>query len=140
MSASISHAQEGPRYSHTDPTIISGVRVIDGLGNKPKENQDILIVNGKIAAIGSAGSLDAPKGALKIDGAGMTAMPGLIDPHIHLMGDWANGTLPETNTNRRTTTSPYSKLCPPISIRASRRCWIPEVLKSGLSRCEDGST
>ena len=75
------------RYSHTDPTIISGVRVIDGLGNKPKENQDILIVNGKIAAIGSAGSLDAPKGALKIDGAGMTSIPGLIDPHIHLLGD-----------------------------------------------------
>jgi imidazolonepropionase-like amidohydrolase len=90
----MSYAQEGPRYSHTGPTIISGIRVIDGLGNAPKENQDILVADGKIAAIGPSGSLDAPAGALKIDGKGMTAMPGLIDAHIHIQGGWANGLIP----------------------------------------------
>jgi imidazolonepropionase-like amidohydrolase len=88
------HAQEGPRYSHTGPTIISGIRVIDGLGNAPKENQDILVANGRIAAIGPSGSLRAPNDALEIDGKGMTALPGLIDMHIHLQGGWANGTIP----------------------------------------------
>lgn len=87
------YAQEGPRYSHTGPTIISNVRVIDGLGNAPKENQDIVITDGKITAIGLSGSLHVPEDALKIDGTGMTAMPGLIDMHIHLKGGWANGTL-----------------------------------------------
>ena len=53
------------KYAHTGPTIISGIRVIDGLGNAPRENQDILVSGGK----------------------GMTAMPGLIDMHIHLNGE-----------------------------------------------------
>ena len=84
-------AQDGPRYSHTGPTIITGVRVIDGLGNAPVENQDIVLAGGKIAAIGRAGSLKAPSGAIEIDGEGMTAMPGLMDLHIHTQGGWANG-------------------------------------------------
>ncbi len=92
--AMMAYAQEGPGYSHTGDTIISGVRVIDGLGNKPIENRDILIVDGKIAAIGAAGSLRAPDGALTIDGTGMSAMPGLIDLHVHTQGGWANGLIP----------------------------------------------
>ena len=88
------HAQEGPRYSHTGATIISGIRVIDGLGNEPTENQDILLADGRIAAIGPSGSVDAPTDALRIDGAEMTAMPGLIDLHIHTQGGWANGLIP----------------------------------------------
>jgi imidazolonepropionase-like amidohydrolase len=86
-------AQDGPRYSHTGDTIISKIRVIDGLGNKPTENQDILIVDGKIAAIGPSGSLQVPASVLRIDGAGMSAMPGLVDMHIHLQGSWAHGNL-----------------------------------------------
>ena len=87
-------AQDGPRYSHTGPTIIKGVRVIDGLGNAPRENQDIVIVDGKIASMGPAGKLATPENALKIDGKGMTVLPGLIDMHVHLQGGWANGTIP----------------------------------------------
>jgi hypothetical protein len=83
-----------PKYSHTGPTIITGVRVIDGLGNAPKENQDIVLAGGKISGMGPSGSLKAPKGALKIDGKGMTAMPGLMDLHIHAQGGWANGLIP----------------------------------------------
>ena len=89
--STVACAQEGPAYSHTGDSLVSGVRLIDGLGNAPVENQDILIVDGKIAAIGPAGSIDAPAGAMKIDGAGMTAMPGLIDMHIHLKGGWTGG-------------------------------------------------
>ena len=87
--------QAEPRYAHTGSTIITGIRVIDGLGNDPVEGQDILIIDGKIAAIGDAGSLEAPNGALAIHGSGMTAMPGLIDMHVHINGGWVNGTLPE---------------------------------------------
>ena len=93
-------AQDGPGYSHTGDSLVSGVRLIDGLGNAPVENQDILIVDGKIAAIGPAGSIDAPADAMKIDGAGMTAMPGLIDMHIHLQGGWTGGNaMPEKYPN-----------------------------------------
>ncbi|MDX2314830.1 MAG: hypothetical protein QNL90_12260, partial [Gammaproteobacteria bacterium] len=87
-------AQEKPPNSLVDPVVISGIRVIDGLGNEPKENQDILINDGKIVAIGASGSLDVPDNTSSINGNGLTAMPGLIDMHIHTQGGWGNGLIP----------------------------------------------
>ena len=89
--ASTGLAADGPRYAHTGPTLITDIRVINGLGYPPMEHQDILVVDGAIAAIRPTGSIEAPAGALKIDGSGMTAMPGLIDMHIHLKGGWTGG-------------------------------------------------
>ena len=83
-----------PKYAHTGPTIITNVSVIDGLGNEPLRGQDLIIEDGKIAAIGATGSLMAPSGAKKIDGTRLTAMPGLMDLHIHTQGGWANGLIP----------------------------------------------
>ena len=45
-------------------------------------NGAILIKDGKIAAIGE--TLDAPEGVKVIDGAGLVAMPGIIDTHSHM--------------------------------------------------------
>ena len=87
-------AQEGSQGSLAGTAVISSVRVIDGLGGTPKENQDILIGEGKIIAIGSSGSLTIPDNAVNIDGSGKTAMPGLIDMHIHTQGGWGNGLIP----------------------------------------------
>ena len=97
------NAQEGPRYSHAGPVLISDIRVIDGRGNPPEEHRDILILEGRIARIGPAGSVDAPENALNIDGSGLTAMPGLIDMHIHLKGGWTGGNaMPEKYTAGKT--------------------------------------
>jgi len=46
------------------------------------ENGDLLIRDGKIAAIGR--KLDAPDGARIIDAAGRFVMPGIIDTHSHM--------------------------------------------------------
>jgi hypothetical protein len=92
--ATLTSASSEPKYAHTGPTIITNVTIIDGLGNAPITGQDIALVDGKIAAIGATGSVATPDGALKIDGTGMTAMPGLMDLHIHLQGGWANGLIP----------------------------------------------
>jgi imidazolonepropionase-like amidohydrolase len=92
--ASLTSASAEPRYAHTGPTIITNVSVIDGLGNTPVAGQDIVLVDGKIAAIGATGAITAPEGAMEIDGTGMTAMPGLMDLHLHLQGGWANGLIP----------------------------------------------
>jgi imidazolonepropionase-like amidohydrolase len=45
------------------------------------ENADVLIRDGRIAEVGM--NLDAPGGALEIDGTGKHVTPGMIDPHIH---------------------------------------------------------
>ena len=84
------------RYAHEGPVHIKGIRVIDGLGTEPPEPQDLVLADGRISAIGPSGSVEAPRGALVIDGKGLTAMPGLIDMHVHLKGGWTGGnTMPE---------------------------------------------
>ena len=45
------------------------------------ENADLLVESGRVTAVGS--DLDAPRGAVEIDGTGKHVTPGLIDPHIH---------------------------------------------------------
>jgi imidazolonepropionase-like amidohydrolase len=56
------------------------VRVIDGTGAAPMEDQTIVIDNGKIASIGGA----IPEGAHRLDLSGQTVIPGLVGMHEHL--------------------------------------------------------
>ena len=52
------------------------------------QNTDVLLQNGKIAAIGK--SIAAPGGARVIDATGKYILPGIIDPHSHMMADAIN--------------------------------------------------
>jgi imidazolonepropionase-like amidohydrolase len=61
-----------------------GARVIDGTGAPPMANATILIGNGRIDRIGPAASLKIPAGATRVDVAGKTLIPGLINAHGHL--------------------------------------------------------
>lgn len=62
-------------------------------------NTDILLRDGKIAAIGQ--NLNAPAGATVVDAAGKYVSPGIIDPHSHLMSDAVNeGSLSVTSMTR----------------------------------------
>jgi imidazolonepropionase-like amidohydrolase len=92
LTSQVAHAEPG--YSNTGPSLISNVTVIDGLGNQPVAGQDIAILDGKIMAIGATGEVKAPEGAMVIDGTGLTAMPGLMDMHVHVQGGWGNGQIP----------------------------------------------
>jgi imidazolonepropionase-like amidohydrolase len=62
---------------------IINVRIIDGLGgNRPKGT--LLIQDTRIAAVGDSRGLRVPRGARRLDGRGLTVLPGLIDCHVHL--------------------------------------------------------
>ena len=80
--------------------LIDHVRVIDGTGSPAKEDQVILIVNGKISMIGSAGQPRnqlMPANTKTIDGTGKTVFPGLVGMHEHLfypLPDGGPGLLP----------------------------------------------
>jgi imidazolonepropionase-like amidohydrolase len=63
---------------------LTHVRVIDGTGAAPAENQTVLIDHGKIAAVGSAAGVAIPSGAQTLDLAGHTVIPGLVGMHEHL--------------------------------------------------------
>jgi len=64
--------------------LLTHVRVIDGTGAAAKEDQAIVVENGKIQSVGPAASLQAPAGAQTFDRAGYTVIPGLVGMHDHL--------------------------------------------------------
>src|SRR6476620_5548523 len=68
-----------------EPVIaLTNATLIDGTGAAPKANQTIVIRDGKIAAVGAAGSVAVPPGARTIDVSGQTVIPGIVGMHDHL--------------------------------------------------------
>ena len=63
--------------------LLQNGRVIDP-ANGLDSVQDLLIIDGKIAALGSFAQLKAPEDAEKWNVAGLVVCPGLIDSHVHL--------------------------------------------------------
>lgn len=63
------------------PVLITGATVLTGDGRR-LEQADVLLQDGKVAAVGPA--LAAPAGAVRVDGTGKWVTPGLIDVHSHL--------------------------------------------------------
>src|SRR5258705_10387751 len=52
--------------------VLEHVRVIDGTGAAAKDDQSIVVENGRIASIGPAGSVQAPAAAKRLGYAGYT--------------------------------------------------------------------
>jgi enamidase len=84
------------------PTVaITHVRVIDGTGAPPRENQTLVIRDGRIAALGDAASVQLPAGAKVLDLTGKSVIPGLVMVHEHLFyptGPGVYGNLSESFT------------------------------------------
>jgi imidazolonepropionase-like amidohydrolase len=59
--------------------------LIDGSGDEPRRNVDIVVDDGKIREIASAGLADCPPETTIYERPGATVLPGLIDVHLHLM-------------------------------------------------------
>src|ERR1700759_1425469 len=65
----------------SQPTLIRHATVLTGTGTR-LDNADVLIVDGKIQAVGS--NLQAPPQSRTVDGTGHWVTPGLIDVRSHL--------------------------------------------------------
>ena len=63
--------------------LYEGARLISGDGKPPIENSAMLVENGTITRVGAKGAVTAPSGARRIDFAGKTVMPTLINTHGH---------------------------------------------------------
>jgi len=66
---------------------ITNVRIIDGNGGTPIENGSVIVINGKIADVGSKDKVKIPQSASDVDGTGMSLLPGFIDAHFHIDGE-----------------------------------------------------
>src|ERR1035441_8966341 len=67
------------------------VRVIDGTGAAPREDQTVIIDHGKISAVGAVALIPVPSGAQTVDLSGSTVIPGIVGMHEPLFYNSGNG-------------------------------------------------
>jgi imidazolonepropionase-like amidohydrolase len=66
--------------------VLKAARLIDGTGAPAITNDDIVIDDNNITAVGNAGSVNIPANAKVVDLGDVTLLPGFIDAHTHLIG------------------------------------------------------
>ncbi len=66
---------------------VTADHMVDVATGKTIDRPVVLITDGRISAVGVQGSLAVPADARRIDLAGQTILPGLIDMHVHLDAD-----------------------------------------------------
>lgn len=70
---------------HPDgPVVLTGAALFDPAAGEVRPHRTIVIDGDRIAAVGPDGEVKVPEGALRIDAAGKTVLPGLWDMHTHL--------------------------------------------------------
>src|SRR5262249_15933258 len=79
-------ASERQQFVRVDAPVVvlTHVRIIDGTGAEPRDDQTIVISSGKIQSIGTSASSSLPAGAQTVDVGGYTALPGLVGMHDHM--------------------------------------------------------
>ncbi|MGL6223481.1 MAG: amidohydrolase family protein, partial [Steroidobacteraceae bacterium] len=68
-------------------TVVKAGKLVDVAAGRVRNNQLIVLQDGKIVAVGPAGTTMIPAGAAVVDLADKTVLPGLIDTHTHVTGD-----------------------------------------------------
>lgn len=66
--------------------VVRAAHMVDVLAGRTVDNVQVVITDGRIAAVGKAGDT-VPAGAETIDLGARTLVPGLIDMHVHLTSD-----------------------------------------------------
>jgi imidazolonepropionase-like amidohydrolase len=67
------------------PFALVGGTLLDGTGGTPVRNSVVLINRERIENVGTIASLPIPAGYDRVSTEGMTVVPGLWDPHVHLI-------------------------------------------------------
>jgi hypothetical protein len=70
---------------------LTHARVIDGTGAAAREDQTIIVRDGRVAALGNSSTIAVPAGAQVLDLSGKTVIPGLVMVHEHLYYPTAPG-------------------------------------------------
>jgi imidazolonepropionase-like amidohydrolase len=70
---------------------LTHVRVIDGTGAAAREDQTVVIAQGKIESVSDGASANVPKDAQVLELHGYTVIPGLVGMHDHMFYPMGNG-------------------------------------------------
>jgi imidazolonepropionase-like amidohydrolase/ketosteroid isomerase-like protein len=75
-----------------------GARLIDGTGRPAVEDAVLVVRDGRVLAVGPRAQMAVPPGAERVDLAGRTIMPGLVNAHGHVGETVGLRAAPELNT------------------------------------------
>ncbi|MBI2185919.1 MAG: amidohydrolase family protein [Acidobacteria bacterium] len=81
---SSSAPEQAPAAAGAGVTAFEGAQIIVGDGSAPIENATILVRDSRIEQVGPSGQVQVPEGATRVNLAGKTVMPGILDAHVHL--------------------------------------------------------
>jgi len=83
---SFAQAPDRQQFIRTEAPVIAltHVRVIDGTGAAPKDDQTIVVSDGKIQSVEPSSSAKVPANAQTMDLTGYTVLPGLVGMHNHM--------------------------------------------------------
>jgi imidazolonepropionase-like amidohydrolase len=73
-------------------TVFEDVNVIPMDQERVLENQTVVVRDGRVAAMGPAGSVTVPAGAVRVAARGKFLLPGLAEMHAHIPGPGAANT------------------------------------------------
>jgi imidazolonepropionase-like amidohydrolase len=73
-----------PLLRDVSSVALRSVRIIDGTGAPARQNQTLIIENGRIRAVGNAAEIEVPKGTRRLDLDGKTVLPGFVMLHEHM--------------------------------------------------------
>ena len=76
-----------------DRVALTHVRLVDGTGAVPLDDQTIIIDGERIVAVGNDGEVQIPAGAEEIDLTGHTVLPGIIGLHDHMYYSSVGGSM-----------------------------------------------
>ena len=65
-------------------TVYQGARLITGTGGAAIENATFIVDGARFTQVGATNAVKVPAGAARVDLAGKTVMPAIIDSHVHL--------------------------------------------------------
>jgi imidazolonepropionase-like amidohydrolase len=75
---------DAPRATPRGSVAFTDARLVTMRGDEVIERGTVVVTNGRITAVGPSGSVNVPADAVRVDAAGKTIMPGLIDVLAHL--------------------------------------------------------
>ena len=80
------HHHESRGSSPTGRTVVRAGKLFDGVNRTLVDDAAVVVADGQVAAAGSAADIAIDPGDAVIDLRPCTVLPGLIDAHVHLMG------------------------------------------------------
>jgi imidazolonepropionase-like amidohydrolase len=82
-------------------TLYEGARLITGDGSAPIDDSAFLVEDARFTRVGRRGTVQPPAGAARVDLAGKTLIPALVDAHSHIgyMKDLTSGAMNYTREN-----------------------------------------